>query len=237
MHAWADPRHLGRHHGYQQVTAYVQDPEVAARASEEPRPTRPDSYHQRMPRWEPNSAERLAAAAVELFLECGYDAVTSTQIAERAGLNRRSFFRHFRHKREILFSGYDRQCDLFAEAIGSAPPGATPLEAVIVGMRIFCSEFGDERRGFAAQRQRVIDASPDLQERDLLKRAQLTTAIADALGQRGVERRTAAVTAVLAAVAISGAFVRWCEPSEQRTLTALAEQDLREVTVAAARLG
>src|ERR1700712_466964 len=76
-------------------------------------------------RWAPDARERLETAALDLFAENGYEATTVAQIADRAGLNRATFFRHFADKREVLFGGEDLLAGLFADAIRVAPPGAT----------------------------------------------------------------------------------------------------------------
>ncbi|MBI0381962.1 helix-turn-helix transcriptional regulator, partial [Streptomyces albiflaviniger] len=81
-----------------------------------------------MARWEPNAQERLVRAALELFTEQGYDATTVNEIADRAGLTKTTFFRHFRDKREVLFAGQDTHTRLLADAIAAAPGPATPLE-------------------------------------------------------------------------------------------------------------
>ena len=70
-----------------------------------------------MVRWDPGTEERLRRAALELFAEHGYDEVTVTQIAERAGITRRSYFRYFPDKREVLFGGSDQLPVALAEAI------------------------------------------------------------------------------------------------------------------------
>lgn len=130
-----------------------------------------------MSRWEPNAAERLVAAAVELFAERGYDAVTIVEIAERAGLTKRTLFRHFSDKREILFHGQDSYQDLFAAAIRDTPTEGSPLEAIRAAATVFAAGFAYERREFLAKRQAVINDTPELQERDLLKAASLTAAM------------------------------------------------------------
>ncbi|MEU1298149.1 helix-turn-helix domain-containing protein, partial [Streptomyces sp. NPDC005840] len=84
-----------------------------------------------MARWDAGAAERLREAALDLFGEHGYDAVTVTQIAERAGLTRRTFHRHFPDKREILFAGSERLPPAVAEAVLAADPGLPPLRAAL----------------------------------------------------------------------------------------------------------
>ncbi|WP_022907304.1 TetR/AcrR family transcriptional regulator, partial [Curtobacterium sp. B18] len=83
-----------------------------------------------MARWEPGARERLVIAAVDLFTEQGYDATTVVEIAERAGVTKSTFFRHFPDKRELLVAGQETLSRLLAEGIAEAPAEATPLDAV-----------------------------------------------------------------------------------------------------------
>src|SRR5215469_14619637 len=105
-----------------------------------------------MARWEPNARERLALAALELFAERGYENTTVTDIAQRAGLTKSTFFRHFQDKREVLF-GDGTLNGLVAGAIAAAPPTATPLEAVAHALDAVGREvFTQARREFGARR-------------------------------------------------------------------------------------
>jgi AcrR family transcriptional regulator len=174
----------------------------------------------------------LVGAAVNLFADRGYQSVTVAEIAERAGLTKRMFFRHFADKREILFGGQEAHRRLFAEAIAGAPDSATPLEAIGAGMAAVAADFGEERRDFSAKRQAVIGGNPDLQERELLKRAALTAVMAEALGARGVKEPTASLAAQVGALALSAAYLRWLELANRQTHTKLAEQALRELSAA-----
>lgn len=181
-----------------------------------------------MSRWEPNAAERLVAAAMELFVERGYDSVTVAEIAQRAGLTKRTFFRHFSDRREILFGGQEAHRRLFADAITGAPATATPLEAIGAGLAAFAVEVGERGRDFLATRQAIIAANLDLQERELLKRAALTAEMAAALGRRGVQEPTAGLAAEVGALALNAAYLRWLGPANRHPLTKLAGQALRE---------
>ena len=60
-----------------------------------------------MARWEAGARDRLVVSAVDLFTEQGYDATTVAQIAERAGVTKSTFFRHFPDKRELLVAGQE----------------------------------------------------------------------------------------------------------------------------------
>ncbi len=171
-------------------------------------------------------------AAVELFAARGYEHVSVVEIAERAGLTKRTFFRHFADKREILSSGQDAYREMFATAIAGAPAEATPIEAIGAALAAFADGLADDRREFLAKRQAVIADNPELQERDLLKSAALTTAMADALVARGVEQCTASVAANIGALALGDAFHRWLQPSNRTSMARLAEQALRDLMAA-----
>src|SRR5688572_17688457 len=120
-----------------------------------------------MGRWEPDARGRLERAALELYLENGYDQTTVAEIAGRAGLTERTFFRHFTDKREVLFRG-DELAQAMADAIDSAPEGTAPLDAVAAALDSTSGFFRD-RRPHARTRQTVINANPALQERELIK--------------------------------------------------------------------
>ncbi|WIB36010.1 TetR/AcrR family transcriptional regulator [Curtobacterium sp. MCJR17_043] len=99
-----------------------------------------------MARWEPGARERLVIAAVDLFTEQGYDATTVTEIAERAGVTKSTFFRHFPDKRELLVAGQETLSRLLAEGIAGAPTEASPLEAVAAGLERASGEMGPRNR-------------------------------------------------------------------------------------------
>src|SRR5277367_3609988 len=85
------------------------------------------SYDRGVTRWEPNAAGRLAQAAMELYSERGFEQTTVAEIAARAGLTERTFFRHFADKREVLFAGADGLRDLMVRAVAEAPVGLAPI--------------------------------------------------------------------------------------------------------------
>ena len=124
-------------------------------------------------RWAPDARERLEAAALDLFVENGYEETTVAQIAERAGLNRATFFRHFAEKREVLFGGEDVLAGLFADAIRAASPNATLTECLQAAFAAADVAMTPQQRAKAAQRVLVVVANSELQERGLLKHARI----------------------------------------------------------------
>src|SRR4051794_4656806 len=147
-----------------------------------------------MPRWEPDASERLEAAAVELFRERGYEATTAAQIAERAGLTERTFFRRLGDKREVLFVRERALQEQLVGAVDAAPAGASPLDAVAAGLRAMSDQL-EPRREDLAWRAGMITAHPEIAERELAKLAALSTALAEALARRGVDAPTARLAA------------------------------------------
>lgn len=190
-----------------------------------------------MARWEPGARERLVLAAADLFTEQGYDETTVAQIAERAGVTRSTFFRHFADKREVLVAGQEALSRLFAAGIAEAPGDATPLEAVASGLRHASLAMGPFNRELAPRLHAAISASAELQERDALKSVGLAAAMVDALVARGVPDLPAHVAGELGILAFKRGFAQWAagdsdDGESLARLTATALADLRAASAA-----
>src|SRR6202012_2446913 len=164
-----------------------------------------------MARWEPGARERLVIAAVDMFAEQGYDATTVTQIAERAGVTKSTFFRHFPDKREILAAGQETLSRLLAEGIAEAPAGASPLPAVAAGLERASGAMGPWNRELGSRMKAAVAASAELQERDALKSVGLAAATTEALIARGAPDPVAALAAELGVLAFKRGFVAWSD--------------------------
>ncbi|HEV3355927.1 MAG TPA: helix-turn-helix domain-containing protein [Pseudonocardiaceae bacterium] len=189
-----------------------------------------------MSRWEPNARARLERAALDLFVERGYDATTVAEIAERAGLTKRTFFRHFTDKREVLFGGQEIMIRLLVEGIAGARGSTTPLDAIGAALEAVASVFDLDRLDVVRQRQTVIDANVELRERELLKGATLSAAMAEGFRQRGLPESLVNVAAQLGQLALHSTFVRWARPDNERKFTDLAQETLAELKTATAAL-
>jgi AcrR family transcriptional regulator len=178
-----------------------------------------------MGRWEPNAYGRLEQAALELFAERGFEQTTVDDIARRAGVTKRTFFRHFADKREVLFGGGDEFQRFFVESLAGAPASASPLEAVGLTLEAVGAAFRD-RQEFVRRRQAVITANRELQERELVKLASVAAALAAALRDRGVAEPAASVTAETAIAVFRTAFERWVAATDGRELPELIRESL-----------
>jgi AcrR family transcriptional regulator len=185
-----------------------------------------------MARWQPNASERLALAALELFAERRYENTTVIDIAQRAGLTKSTFFRHFADKREVLF-GDGTMTGIVAGAIAEAPATATPLEAVAHALDAAGRQaFTLARREFVARRRAVIAANPELQEREALKGLALTASMSGALSRRGVPDLTSRVAAELGALAWKIAYERWSDTTNADEFGEVARRALGELQAA-----
>jgi AcrR family transcriptional regulator len=186
-------------------------------------------YARRVARWQPNARGRLQQAALTLYGEQGFERTTVAEIAERAGLTKRTFFRYYADKREVLFSGSEALEERFVGGIAAAPRSATPLDAVAAALDAATAMFDEQRRPFATQRQQVIAANPGLQERELIKLASLAGAVAGALRRRGVGDPAAILAAETAITIFKVAFERWVDPANRKDLQQLARASLDEL--------
>ena len=176
-------------------------------------------------------------AALDLFAERGYENTTVAEIAERAGLTKTTFFRHFTDKREVLFVGQELHNRLLADGIAASPDSATPLQAAIAGLDALTDSFPEDRRELGARLRVIIAANGELQERAVFKRVGHAMAVTEALRQRGVPDPTAGLAADLAVRAYYQAFEAWADTANRQTLTELTHQALDELRAAVATLG
>ncbi|MDG9688809.1 helix-turn-helix domain containing protein [Streptomyces sp. DH17] len=169
-----------------------------------------------MARWPGGTPERLQEAAIDLFTERGYERTTVAEIAKHAGLTERTFYNHFADKREVLFSGQDLFIAGVRDALGSAPAEQSPLDAI---RAVFTadSDWFDQRRNAAQRRRNILDAHPDLREREWAKLAALAAAITSALRARGVPDPAATLTAAVSVTACHCAAARWLADPQHGT--------------------
>ena len=187
-----------------------------------------------MSRWEPDAAGRLQQAAFELYAERGYEETTVAEIAERAGLTERTFFRHFADKREVLFRGSGELQALIVDAVDAAPRSATPMEAITAGLAAAGAMFDASRRSYSLQRQSVIDANPELQERELVKLASLAASLADAVRRRGIQDPAAGLSAEAGVAVFRVAFEHWVRDDSDRDFASFVDEGIAELRTVAA---
>ncbi len=186
------------------------------------------NYDARMTRWQPDGRGRLEQAALALYGERGFENTTVAEIAARAGLTERTFFRHYADKREVLFAGANVLQELLVTTVAAAPPDVAPIDAVGAALEA-AGALLEQRREYARQRQAVIAANAELRERELIKLASLAAAIAETLRQRGVTDPAASLIAEAGIAVFRIAFERWVADPGGSDLPGLIRDSLAEL--------
>jgi AcrR family transcriptional regulator len=181
-----------------------------------------------MGRWEPDARGRLAKAAMALYAEQGFEQTTVAEIAGRAGLTERTFFRHFADKREVLFYGMEMLRDLLVRAVADAPASATAMEAVGAAFQAACGVL-QENPERVRLRDAIVSANAELRERELIKLAALTDAVAGALRDRGIPEPAASLAAETGAAVFKVAFARWASEPGQADLPGIFRAQMAEL--------
>ncbi|MFI5689977.1 TetR/AcrR family transcriptional regulator [Streptomyces sp. NPDC051636] len=181
-----------------------------------------------MGRWEPNARGRLAQAALTLYAEQGFEKTTAAEIAARAGLTERTFFRHFADKREVLFFGMEMARDLLAGTVTDVPACATPMDAVGAALEALGALL-QENPERVRLREAVVSANAELRERELIKLAGLAAAMADALRGRGIPEPTASLAAETGIAVFKVAFARWISKPGQPDLPGILRASMEEL--------
>jgi AcrR family transcriptional regulator len=113
----------------------------------------------------PAARDRLARAAFALFDEQGYEQTTVDDIAERAGLGRTTFFRHYRSKEDVIFPDHDRILGQVRSRL-RAPGHASALFAATDAARLVLQSYLDEG-DIALQRYALTSSVPALRDREI----------------------------------------------------------------------
>jgi AcrR family transcriptional regulator len=183
-----------------------------------------------MGRWEPNARGRLEQAAMDLYGERGFEQTTVAEIAARAGLTERTFFRHYADKREVLFGGSATLAERLISVVADAPDSSTPLQTVVAALEEVGALMEETRgRDFARARRSIIAANSELQERELIKLASWAATLAGALGDRGVDGRTASLAAETGIAVFHVAFRRWVDDDTELRLPQLIQASLSDL--------
>jgi AcrR family transcriptional regulator len=144
--------------------------------------------------------EAIADAAWRLFAAEGYEATTVADIARAAGVSRRTFFRYFSSKEDVVVGTSDALAEDLLAAFARRPPGEPPLEAVRETLRpLVASRLADARQARAIVR--LLRESRTLRRAMLERHARMEERLADLLAERtGADRRRDPTPALLAFV-------------------------------------
>lgn len=125
-------------------------------------------------------ADEIELAALRLFARHGVEAVTVDDIADSADISRRTFFRYFASKDDVLHGHPERQLDV-VNAVVSSAPAKTTAQAPVRGILLALAAEFERRRDAVLLRKRIAAKAPDAFARDRGHHAELVEAAATAV--------------------------------------------------------
>jgi AcrR family transcriptional regulator len=143
----------------------------------------------------------LRNAALRLFASQGYDATTVEEIADRAGVSTRTFFRYFPTKEHVLYHGEHDWVQAFIDIYPTQPDTLSDLEAMRVTLESLATRLGKSRRSMLLYQQ-AVDSSPTLRGREQDHQLQDTEILARAVAERRGRTRPDEACTLLAAVTL-----------------------------------
>jgi AcrR family transcriptional regulator len=169
----------------------------------------------------------LAEVALELLADRDFDSVTVDEISVAAGVSRRTFFRYFASKEDVILGFLDQLGDRLCERIVSMPPEVPPLAAVHSALLPHVLAYAaDTSRTMRLVRQ--LQQSPSLRARELESRHRLKEKVSEAIGRRlALDDRADLTPRLLAGVAMvpfDVAIARWLEGRAGGDLGVILEQ-------------
>ncbi len=186
-----------------------------------------------MTRWAPGAAGRLHAAALELFLEQGFSVTTVPQIAERARLTTRSFFRYYADKREVLFAGEDELPGVVEQIFQDANPQLGPMDVIHTGLKTVVIPRVQPFRDEFLVRRTIVHSDEGLQERELRKLAILHRAATAAFTRRGLSPLEANISGRLAVIVYDTTLDLWLADDVAPPLETILDNVMRALAHAA----
>jgi AcrR family transcriptional regulator len=143
--------------------------------------------------------DTIAATAIRMFLESGFDQVSITDIAREADVSRRTLFAYFPTKEDLVLQRFADHEDEAARTVRARRPGQPPLEALRDGLldrlrqRDPSTGLNDDPEIIAFLR--LITSTESLAARLTRYTARGTDALADALRESGFDPLTARLAA------------------------------------------
>lgn len=145
----------------------------------------------------------LVAVAHRRFREDGFDATTLDDICAEVGISRRTFFRYFKSKEDLVFPNRAERLERFVKVLTEAPADENPFDTLRRATRLFGPEYMAHRAQLVAQ-QALIARTPSLRAREAEIDRDWEAVMARAIMARTGSERAAAVRARVIAGACIG---------------------------------
>jgi AcrR family transcriptional regulator len=128
----------------------------------------------------------LVSAGMRLFAERGFDATTVDEVADAAGVSRRTLFRYFGSKGDIVMEWARGTTSVLTAAFRSRPPTEEPLSSLHAAFVAMCASIGGSSEHIRSVIV-MIEHSPSVRPYSLLKYARWENALAELLAERRPE--------------------------------------------------
>lgn len=175
------------------------------------------------------TAAQLEEVALRLFVKHGFDATTVEDIAAAAEVSRRTFFRYYGSKEDVLLADHPRRLGELREALAARPPSESPLTALRHALLSLSGTYEEDRPRLLL-RAKVMRGTPSLQGRSLVLQRDWEQALSEMVAERlDVDPRRDLRPAVVAATtlaAIRAAWQTWLEDGGEAHLPSLVEEAL-----------
>ncbi len=165
----------------------------------------------------------LIAAALKLFVEHGYDAVTMDDVAQEADVSRRTAFRYFPTKEALVFPQRDARLARFQALLAEDHPELTPFQSVQSACMALAANYMEDRDDHLVQ-EKIISSSQHLIAYERVLDRDWEDAIGAKLAEDGSSERRARILAATILGMIRGALREWAESEGQADLVKLGEE-------------
>jgi TetR/AcrR family transcriptional regulator, regulator of mycofactocin system len=142
-----------------------------------------ESIAQRPGRPPGTSRRAVSRTALEMFAERGFEETTVDDIAEALGVSRRTLFRYFASKNDMVWGDFDRVLERLRRCLDATGPDE-PLHEALRRAAVESNRYEDEQRPELRIRMRLITGVPALQAHSALRYAEWRDVIAEWVAKR-----------------------------------------------------
>jgi AcrR family transcriptional regulator len=176
--------------------------------------------------------ETIVAVATQLFVEQGYEATTTAQIADAAEVSSSTFFKYFPTKADVVFSLFDAVIESADRRVLGRPAGEAATEAVVAWIAQDLPEVEAPYSELVGRSQDLIESDPELEAQYRLRTARFEDLLAAAFARDLSEPADGVRARVLSAIAWRGMLDVWAV--WRATHTSSEDVELKELCAAKA---
>jgi mycofactocin system transcriptional regulator len=169
------------------------------------------------------SRDQLASTALALFAEHGFEQTTLDDIANAVGVGRRTLFRYFSSKNDLVWGNFDGVLDRLRDELADADPGEPMMETLARAV-VSSNHYEGEALKDLRVRMTLITSVPALQAHSMVRYADWRRVVAGFVAERLHQQPDDLVPLTIGHMALgasTAAFVRWVSHPEEDLLAHL----------------